>query len=748
MKRYGIFIITILFLFINKVDALTGTVICTGGDTSPLNVRSDITGSPIGGLACNSTVEVTNQNAGSNSSCSTWYQVKYENKLGYACGDYIKLNEEPKVSKGKVSCVENDDPLTVRDKVAGAKIDALSCDTEMTILNQNAGNTNSCSNWYKVSYGNNKIGYVCGTYVTPVVDVDYNSGDIQKYRESLKAVGFPDSYLDSLVSLHTQYPNWQFIPYNTGLNWNTILDKEYDGYYKGWSLIEDTNGSIDGYKSFDSWSYNYFTNVFNNKFDGGGSNWYAASKSTIAYYMDPRNFLSEKNIFMFEVLSYNSSLHTSEGIEKMLAGTFMQNAYADKEETKTYADAFLDAAIKYKISPYVLVSRVIQEVGAKGSTIVSGTVEGYEGYYNFYNIGANASDGNSYNTIINGLKYAQNSGWDSPYKAIVGGAAFLGNNYVAVGQNTLYLQKWDLVGPNYVDHQYMQNIMAPVSESYKTYNGYTSMNLVSSNFAFSIPIFKNMPEVTTLPNKGNPNNYLSSLSINNQKLFSTPSNDTEFNIEVENNVTSLNITATKVYSGSSVSGLGTIALNEDSKLLTIVVTAQNGAIRTYKINVKRKPKPPEEPETSPIEEKVTVSSILAKTNIKTKDSYFYGFEVGTNIQNIIDKIKAVKDDKTNVIGIDKNGRSKLTGAITTGDKIRITTNSESKEYTIIIYGDVNGDGVITASDYVKIRNHIMDVKKLTSYEIESADVNHDNNISASDYVKIRNHIMEVSKITQ
>lgn len=43
------------------------------------------------------------------------------------------------------------------------------------------------------------------------------------------------------------------------------------------------------------------------------------------------------------------------------------------------------------------------EVGRNGSGSVSGTVEGYEGYYNFYNIGATAGT----NPVLNGLKYAR-----------------------------------------------------------------------------------------------------------------------------------------------------------------------------------------------------------------------------------------------------------------------------------------------------------------------------------------------------
>lgn len=40
--------------------------------------------------------------------------------------------------------------------------------------------------------------------------------------------------------------------------------------------------------------------------------------------MDPRNFLDEVNIFQFLDQSYNASLHTKEGLQSMLKGTFME----------------------------------------------------------------------------------------------------------------------------------------------------------------------------------------------------------------------------------------------------------------------------------------------------------------------------------------------------------------------------------------------------------------------------------------
>ena len=51
-------------------------------------------------------------------------------------------------------------------------------------------------------------------------------------------------------------------------------------------------------------------------------------------------------------------------------------------------------------------------------------------------------------------------------------------------------------------------------------------------------------------------------------------------------------------------------------------------------------------------------------------------------------------------------------SIAAGDKVKIKLPRETKVYEIVIYGDVNGDGKIKASDYVNIKNHIMDIKKI------------------------------------
>ena len=75
---------------------------------------------------------------------------------------------------------------------------------------------------------------------------------------------------------------------------NTNIEYTLNKTIEGKNLLWDNSNSKDGLKLLDS--YNITTNSFKNNYPGGGSNWYAPSKETITYYIDPRNFLNEVNI--------------------------------------------------------------------------------------------------------------------------------------------------------------------------------------------------------------------------------------------------------------------------------------------------------------------------------------------------------------------------------------------------------------------------------------------------------------------
>ena len=128
-------------------------------------------------------------------------------------------------------------------------------------------------------------------------------------------------------------------------------------------------------------------------------------------------------------------------------------------------------------------------------------------------------------------------------------------------------------------------------------------------------------------------------------------------------------------------------------------------------------------------------------------NYIYGYELNTDITSIIKSITA-KESKATVTYFDKNKNPKTSGIIASGDIINIKTNREEKEYSMIIYGDVSGDGKITSADYIAIKNHIMEVKKLSDIEKIWADANKDGKVTSADYIAIKNHIMDIKTITQ
>ena len=234
--------------------------------------------------------------------------------------------------------------------------------------------------------------------------------------------------------------------------------------------------------------------------------WKCASTAAVAYYMDPRNSLNENYIFQFEQLTYDEKNQTKEGVELILKPcnytqgkvTYYDSKGNKKTLDKTYVDVIMEASKEYNISPYHLASRIRQEQGAgNAGSMISGTWTGgdgnYKGLYNFFNICAYGK-----NIVQNGLKHAKSQGWTDPEKSIKGGAKILASGYISIGQDTLYLEKFDVIngGDGYYSHQYMTNVSASRTEGYTIRNTYTDMGLLSSEskIKFKIPVYKNMPE--------------------------------------------------------------------------------------------------------------------------------------------------------------------------------------------------------------------------------------------------------------
>jgi len=604
--------------------------------------------------------------------------------------------------------------------------------------------------WYGIGFylnGDYYRGYVTSEYVTVDKRNDYEpDADFEEYLDSQ---GFPDSYKDGLRQLHAQYPNWVFVADHNGKDWSDVLENQnvigrsltYGSAKSSWKSVAD--GCYD-------WESGKYTQL-----DSGG--WVQASSALVEYALDPRNFLNADNIFMFENLSFDSSLQDESGLESMVDGTFMDNSSHDLSydgRNYTYITGLLLAGQESGVSPYHLASRILQEQGYDGhGSSISGTQSGYLGYYNYYNIGAYARGGLT--AVQNGLEYASYPDsstlrpWNKRMKSIIGGAIYLGKSYINRGQNTLYYEKFDMTGRG---HQYMTNVLAPRSESVKSAQGYSDSNKNNIAFIFRIPVYENMPEnVCEIPTgNGSPNNRLESLYVEDYSITPTFSYyTTEYSLIVDYETSSVYVGGSALDSSADVSGLGYHDLSVGSNDITITVTAVNGDEQNYVITVVREDKEPD-PEPGPgpePEPDVTYPGFSTDLFVDEDERYITGINVSEYTGDVLDRISNYDGAYSKILN--KNGNEK-DGLVGTGD-ILITYNSSGEEvsrYEIILYGDVNGDGEIDLFDFVAVKRSILGIADPLGVYWKAADCNRDGEIDLFDFVAVKRCILGLGSVKQ
>lgn len=599
--------------------------------------------------------------------------------------------------------------------------------------------------WYHVRFqkdGKEYTGYVYAQYVS-ISDGGSSDTDFEAY---LTGQGFPESYKPYLRELHTQHPNWKFVAVQTGLDWNTVIENECNKQGRIKNLIYGSSSAPHYNWRETQVGYNWSTDKWS-PFDG--TTWFAASKDIIAYYMDPRTYLYETYIFAFEQLSYDGSIHNAQGVEAILADSFMYKS-CPRGESRTFSTEIMEAGAACNVSPYHLASRMRQEMGKTAGVNATGTSPNYPGIFNFFNVGSVDSAGGG--AVNKGLAWAARSGtygrpWNTAYKAIVGGAEFIGSSYINQGQDTLYTQKFNVTNKsNLYGHQYMSNIQAPSTEARNMCNAYRANGLISAPLVFKIPVYQNMPAAAVVKpaDSGSPNNWLKGLSASGCSL--TPSFSgavTEYSVIVGNETSSVSLTADAVHNGAKVTGIGKHSLAVGRNQLTVQVTAQNGNIRTYQITIIRKDAGGNIPDTPVTPEQPNAPVI--NTSYHIQGSYISGVAVGTSAADFINKL-GVSGGTAELYRAD--AVTVKSGAVATGDIVKITGNNQTLTYTIVIYGDVSGDGDINALDLLKVQKHIIGANSLNGAYLEAGNAKHSGDISALDLLKIQKHIIGASKIEQ
>lgn len=512
-----------------------------------------------------------------------------------------------------------------------------------------------CSDgWYKVSV-DGREGYVCSTYVRVIKStVSTDPSAVSECEKAMSAKGFPKEYWSGLCNLQLNHPNWTFNPVNTGLDFKTAVEKESAC---GKNTLQTTNPE-------------YIDNSCTKKTDSG---YVHASQKAVAYYMNPVNFLDEKNIFMFESNYINSNI--SDDAYVSIVGSRL-SSYINL--LPTLGTAVNNACKTSNVNQVMLSSRIIQELGSTGKA-TSGDYKGQllscisgayttrwkksmpdgrsmDYYYNFFNVGV--YDGSNGDAAYRAVYYAVNHGWGGTgdqatdlTKAIGGGADFLKSKYMDKGQYTVYTHKFNVhpvSSSNLYVNQYMTNLKGPTGEASIAYNSYKNANILNSPFVFYVPVYGNVDA-----------------PINNSPNGSTedPGNNTSNGMSPETILTSSGLKL----NGSYVSGLDVgMTLND----LNNKINALGGKVNSNNLN-----------------NKVATGLSIKISNGSEEKSYTLVVKGDTSGDGAINALDLLQIQKS-ILGSYKMNDAQKLGA------------------------DASGDGVINALDLLQVQKNILGSYKI------------------------------------
>ena len=358
---------------------------------------------------------------------------------------------------------------------------------------------------------------------------------VEAYRLDMVAAGFPESYAERLALLKYEHNKWVFVPMPIDdLKWGDIVRKECTA---SWNLVSYSKWAPDEWRDLGVTNYTPYYAENAKAYDSGA--WYQASEKAIAYFMDPRNFINERDVFMFETLGFDGRSQTHDAVERALSTTFMSKACYDGG-TRKFSELIMEVGKKLGVSPVFLAGRLASEQGS-GSVQARGTIGDslvelytntsdrvgnaiiwgknytlgsasttavmakgkatYNGYYNFFNfraygLGLFEIRYNAWREATSKETCEKYLGpWNTQARAIEGGSIKIKEMYVDTHRHTRYLQKFS-VSPKagkFRWKQYMQNIAAPLIEARNTSKAYEAVDALDEPYRFIIPVYKSMP---------------------------------------------------------------------------------------------------------------------------------------------------------------------------------------------------------------------------------------------------------------
>ena len=146
-----------------------------------------------------------------------------------------------------------------------------------------------------------------------------------------------------------------------------------------------------------------------------------------------------------------------------------------------------------------------------------------------------------------------------------------------------------------------------------------------------------------------------------------------------------------------------------------------------------------------VEAKVTVTNedndIFVDDSLRLEDNILSKIDLNNNL--VLD-IKNMINTNYDITVIDIDGEELSNGdRIGTGTKIQFKENGEIiQEYTVLIYGDVDGSGVINARDLLMLQRYILGKAELENIQVKASIIDKVSQApKAADLLKIQRHIL-------
>jgi hypothetical protein len=218
--------------------------------------------------------------------------------------------------------------------------------------------------------------------------------------------------------------------------------------------------------------------------------------------------------------------------------------------------------------------------------------------------------------------------------------------------------------------------------------GFTfASNNTSSNSSSNSAQKSNTSNTTTKTKAKSSNANLSNLGMNPNDFTGFSENKTSYDVTVPNNVTQVEIYATKKDSKASLTGTGIKKLQEGQNTANVIVTAEDGTTKTYTINIKRLSKNEKQDTTGNLDTKSSSNSKdLELSNLEIEgvnlepsfESSTYKYEISIKGEQSSLDIKASTNntsDKVEIIGNEnlQNGQNIITILVTNSKSDEVAT---------------------------------------------------------------------------